>query len=282
VETYKTVATSLENDHIEVGAVNCAKEKTLCSEYFAVTSYPMLMMVGSADRGTQQIFSQKDSKDADTLTKWARQVAEEWTWLYSQAILEPIKSNEAFDELVLASNSLWFLVFTDGVYCGACRTAMTNALRLSSSVAGVAKVGVVNCEDEQTQYLCYERVKLPPPPHSPQVRIFKSGPKDHASSPGYTGEVLYNANEMQPHVALRLAELVARNALNDQFPPQALAAAGGKNDYDSGKTGDEDREKPPPRPEPMWNGPDAESQPRGIAWGGGGGGASHRNMISGR
>ena len=27
-----------------------------------------------------------------------------------------------------------------GVYCGACRTAMTNALRLSSSVAGVAKV----------------------------------------------------------------------------------------------------------------------------------------------
>jgi hypothetical protein len=61
-----------------VGAVNCAKEKTLCSEYFAVTSYPMLMMVGSSERGTQQIYSQKGVKDASSLTDWARKVAEEW------------------------------------------------------------------------------------------------------------------------------------------------------------------------------------------------------------
>lgn len=104
---------------------------------------------------------------------------------------------------------------------------MTNALRLSAGVAGLAKVGVVNCEEEQAQDLCYQRAKLPAPPHAPQVRILRSGPKDAASAPGYMGEVLYNANEMQPHVALRLAELVARNALNDQLPPQALASAGG-------------------------------------------------------
>ena len=114
-----------------------------------------------------------------------------------------------------------------GVYCGQCRTAMTNALRLSAGVAGLAKVGVVNCEEEEAQELCYQRAKLPAPPHAPQVRIFRSGAKDAASAPGYMGEVLYNANEMQPHVALRLAELVARNALNDQLPPQALASAGG-------------------------------------------------------
>jgi hypothetical protein len=117
-----------------VGAVNCAKEKTLCSEYFAVTSYPMLMMVGSSERGTQQIYSQKGVKDASSLTDWARkvgeewrwlvnsvfsgrgvaealswQVGEEWRWLYSQAVLEQIKSETAFDELVLGRYSIYLL-----------------------------------------------------------------------------------------------------------------------------------------------------------------------------
>ena len=236
--------------------------------------------VGSAERGTQQIYSQKDSKSAEAVTAWARRVAEEWTWLYSQANLELLPSDDAFDSAVLASDKMWFIVFTDGVYCGQCRTAMTNALRLSAGVAGLARVGVVNCEDSSAQGLCYHRANLPSPPYAPQVRIFRSGAKHAAAAPGYMGEVLYNANDMQPHVALRLAELVARNALNDQLPPSSLASAGDKGDYDSGSAGDEDRPPPPPpRPEPMWNGPDADSQPRGIAWGGAGGGSSHRVMI---
>jgi len=90
VEPYKAVAKKLEEDHIEVGAVNCAKEKTLCSEHFAVTSYPMIMMVGSAERGTQQIYSQKESKTADSLVTWARQVAEQWPCL--RARHAPIRS----------------------------------------------------------------------------------------------------------------------------------------------------------------------------------------------
>mmetsp|Transcript_15762 Transcript_15762/g.23152 ORF Transcript_15762/g.23152 Transcript_15762/m.23152 type:complete len:667 (+) Transcript_15762:33-2033(+) len=283
VEPYKAVAKKLEEDHIEVGAVNCAKEKTLCSEHFAVTSYPMIMMVGSAERGTQQIYSQKESKTADSLVTWARQVAEEWTWLYASAVLEPLNTDAAFDQVVLSSKMLWFVVFTDGVYCGQCRTAMTNALRLSAGVAGMAKVGVVNCEEDSAQALCYERARLPAPPHAPEVRIFKSGAKHAAAAPGYMGEVLYNPNDIQPHVALRLAELVARNALNHELPPSSVASSGGKGEYDSGATGDEDKQPPPPRrPEPMWNGPDAESLPKGIAWGGGGGGAGHRNMIGGR
>ena len=44
-EPFKTIAKNLEDDNIEVGAVNCAKEGTLCGEHFAVTSYPMIMMV---------------------------------------------------------------------------------------------------------------------------------------------------------------------------------------------------------------------------------------------
>jgi len=198
------------------------------------------------------------------------QVAEEWTWLYASAVLEPLNTDAAFDQVVLSSKMLWFVVFTDGVYCGQCRTAMTNALRLSAGVAGMAKVGVVNCEEDSAQALCYERAGLPAPPHAPEVRIFKSGAKDGGAAPGYMGEVLYNPNDIQPHVALRLAELVARNALNHELPPSSVASSGGKGEYDSGATGDEDKQPPPPRrPEPMWNGPDAESLPKGIAWGGG-------------
>lgn len=134
VEPFKEIAKNLEEDHIEVGAVNCAKEKTLCSEYFAVTSYPMIMMVGSADRGTQQIFSQKEAKNAETVTRWARQVAEEWTWLYSQAVFEPISNDAAFDALVLASTPLWFVVFTDGLH--PYHTISASACTSSHEIAG--------------------------------------------------------------------------------------------------------------------------------------------------
>lgn len=51
-----------------------------------------------------------------------------------------------FNEVIMASLDLWFVVFTDGVYCGACRSAMTNALRLSAGLTGMAQVAVVNCD----------------------------------------------------------------------------------------------------------------------------------------
>lgn len=44
-----------------------------------------------------------------------------------------------------------------------------------------------------------------------------------------------------------------------QLPPAALTT-GGKGDYDSGHTGDEEKEKNPSRPQPMWNGPGGSSQ----------------------
>jgi len=119
---------------------------------------------------------------------------------------------------------------------------MTNALRLSAGLSGMAKVGLVNCEEELTEMLCYKRAKLPSPPHAPQVRVFKTGLKYTSTLPGYMGDVLYNANEIQPHIALRLAEIVARNALNDQLPKSALAAKGSKGDYKSDHIKDEDTE----------------------------------------
>jgi hypothetical protein len=37
-------------------------------------------------------------------------VGEEWRWLYSQAILDQIKSESAFDELVLGRYSIYLLL----------------------------------------------------------------------------------------------------------------------------------------------------------------------------
>eukprot|EP00961_Rhodomonas_salina_P150884 2031885-Rhodomonas_salina.2 len=66
---------------------------------------------------------------------------------------------------------MWFIIFTDGVHCGPCRTAMTNGLRLSAGVAGLAQVGVVDCEEPDMSDLCYTTLQLPAPPHQPQVRV---------------------------------------------------------------------------------------------------------------
>eukprot|EP00960_Hanusia_phi_P047237 758314-Hanusia_phi.AAC.2 len=222
------------------------------------------MLVGSAERGTQQIYAQSQSKDPEKIISWARAVAKEWRWLYSQTDVPTFKSSSDFRRSVLGSLDLWFVVFTDGMFCGPCRTAITNLLRLSAGVAGLAKAAIVDCEADEMHGLCYDDVKLPPPPHSPEIRIFRKGPKDNATAPNYYGDCLFDSHDVQPHVALKLAELVARNALADEMPQEALFAAGGKGDYEDG----EDRPGSGERPQPMWNGHTEAELPRGIAWGG--------------
>ena len=61
------------------------------------------------------------------MVSWARAVAEEWTFLYKQAVLEPLSSDALFDSSVLGSELLWFVVFTDGVYCSQCRLVVSKA-----------------------------------------------------------------------------------------------------------------------------------------------------------
>ena len=48
-----------------------------------------------------------------------------------------ITSAAMFDETVLGSEALALAVFSDGLHCSPCRTAVTNALRLSTSLAGL-------------------------------------------------------------------------------------------------------------------------------------------------
>ncbi|KAJ1492869.1 hypothetical protein T484DRAFT_1770099, partial [Baffinella frigidus] len=181
VKPYKSIARSLEHEAVEagavncekdtemcsewfaiafVGAVNCEKDKEMCSEWFAIASYPMLMLVGSDERGTQQMYTQTNSKDAESVLKWAK--------------MPHITSEAMFDEVVLNSEALALAVFSDGwLHCSPCRTAVTNSLRLAASLkvlGGAAQVVLVNCEEKGNDALCYQRAKLPPPPHLPQVR----------------------------------------------------------------------------------------------------------------
>lgn len=120
-------------------------------------------------------------------------------------------------------------------------------------------------------------MEIASPPHAPQVRIFKSGNKDAKTSPDYVGEILYNSNEMEPHVALRLAEMVARNAMNDRLPESGIGIYGEKGDYESGKTGDELKDEDlndlddqneywHEKPETMWNGPGIDTKSTGKPW----------------
>jgi hypothetical protein len=61
-------------------------------------------------------------------------------WLYDHSLVDLMHSAEEFETSVLDSLDLWFIVFTDGLHCGPCRTAMTNALRLDAGLNGIAKV----------------------------------------------------------------------------------------------------------------------------------------------
>lgn len=148
----------------------------------------------------------------------------------------------------------------------------TIAAQLTS---GWAQVGAVDCEDPKAHDLCYKRIGVPTPPHSPQIRIFRKGKKDVESAPGYVGEVLYNANEIEPHIALKLSERVVRHALSDELPESSLAAGGSAGDFQS------DEKPEQKQPEPQWSGGHRRKDTTGAhrRVGGGGGGGRGRGQI---
>ena len=94
------------------------------------------------------------------------------------------------------------------------------------------------------------------------------------------GELLYNSNEIEPHVALQITERAIRMTLaNIEKEEDGLSAS--KGDFQKEKEDDEEEDEmpppPPPRPKPMWNGPE---RPPPIAWDGGGAGG-RRDRIAG-
>jgi len=120
------------------------------------------------------------------------------------------------------------------------------------------------------------------PPFAPQVYGFGVG----GPFPLESGEMLYNANEVPPHAALKLIESVVR--LSAKKDEMGLDAGGGKEArWDDDKDDEEDPQTPPqPRRPPSfdksrklnWNGPSAG----GLVGGGvGGGGEGGINLIGG-
>lgn len=79
---------------------------------------------------------------------WAREIAEEWRWLFASASL-PALTPATFNATVLEDDSsLWLVLFTDGTECGPCKTAQTNMLRLS---AGKRPSETIETTSVQTQ-----------------------------------------------------------------------------------------------------------------------------------
>jgi len=129
---------------LEVGAVNCEGNMVVCQNEFNIRKYPTVRLV-SPSFGTQhelQVGGEAEMREA------AYEVAAEWLWLFDRAKVEKTKSKEEFEEKVLNSEEFHIVLFLDGETCGPCRSAKTNALRLSAGLlegGGSGVVSYVNC-----------------------------------------------------------------------------------------------------------------------------------------
>jgi hypothetical protein len=277
---------------VEVGAINCETNADLCMRDFNLRKYPTVRIVSPA-HGTQHEIT--EALDAHSIKEAVYDIASEWLWLFSRASVDEIESEEMFNTEVMESESFVVVLFLDGETCGPCRSAKTNALRLSaglmSSGADVA-VKYLNCaKNSAIRSFCESKVGVPGAPHAPQVRGYSAGGREEKDREGgVSGEVLYNANEIPPHAALRMIESIVRLSTKVKEAGSSLAGEekGQKGDWDEGIKEEEAEDRlpsdnfpPPPSNynKLNWNGPSARSNLQG---GGGGGGLPQRHMLGGR
>lgn len=244
VNTWKEVSRILKDKEVEVGAVNCEVETRLCKDTFGIRSYPTFRVINKK-YGTQQEYTDHTHMTtAQHIADWALKVANEWRWLFSRANLEVVTA-ATFSSQVLNSEDFWLVLFLDSVECSACKTAKTNMMRLSAGLRGQVSVGYIDCEQPENRELC-RHCGLPTPPHAPQVLAFREGVKQANDQ----GEVLYNPNLVEPHIALQLTERIIR--LSKAKASADALMVGKESGWDEGK---EEEEPDIPPPEPMWNGP---------------------------
>ncbi len=266
IPSFKQIAEQLAEDtsvDVEVGSVNCVTNPTICGDWFGIRSYPTLLAVNDK-HGTRQEYH--GSKSVPETKSWIQKVAKEWKWLFVQSNIITMTTKEEFEKEVVASELFWIVVFMDGFDCSACKTAKTNAMRLSASLRGYTdvQVGMVDCEEPDAFELCYGEdggQDLPSRPHAPVVKGYGSGGKAQNTR----GEILYNTNEVEPHVALEMLDHTIRMVLNDRLNNTSAVGMANDGSYAENEKDKEEDKKEPERPEPMWNGP-VRRQP--IAWGG--------------
>ena len=108
-------------------------------------------------------------------------------------------------------------------------------MRLSAGLRGMpVRIAIVDCEQPDNVEFCYTKHGLPKPPIGPQVKAWprSKGPKvelyedeatgdlrvqDGQQESAVRGELLYNVNMLEPHVALRIVEKSVRLALKDEM-----------------------------------------------------------------
>jgi len=260
---FKEAALKMADEDVDFGAVNCAKHREFCATRFNIPSYPTIRAI-NRKHGTQQIYHDASSQGADATIEWSRRVANEWLWLFARANLTTA-DHTTIESVVLPSKDLWVIVFSDGLDCAPCKTAKTNAMRLSAGLRGLAKIGILDCDaSDENREVC-DQHGAPQPPHAPMVKAWRRGTK----VAGDPGEELYNANEIEPHIALRIAEHALRLALADELDDIKAASRGAPGDFQGDEKEPEEPEGPPP--DMMWNGP---KRREALAWGDGGGQAN--------
>ena len=151
---------------------------------------------------------------ADKIAEWAVSTAAGWRVLFATANVTALDAS-SFQERVMEDEArVWVVLFTDGLVCAPCRVAKTNLMRLSAHLRGLAVgVGVVDCELPSNRDLCYSRIELPQRPHAPEFRAWPRG--DKADLP--RGEALFDAADMETHLALQLVARSLRLALAPGF-----------------------------------------------------------------
>ena len=98
--TFAALAEHLRDDEsVAVGAVNCAVEQHLCGSVFNIRAYPTIRLI-SKRHGTQQEFGDQAHKTVDAMAAWAREIAQEWTWLFARANLTDVVDEADFQQQV--------------------------------------------------------------------------------------------------------------------------------------------------------------------------------------
>ena len=291
VSSWRETARNLiaNDDELEIGAVNCEKQRSICGDWFEISSYPSVMLI-NRDYGMVQRYPKSREKAPELIREWALSISREWRYLMAASNVTMVTA-DTFPSVVLNSTDLWVVAFMDGVVCAQCRMAKTNMMRLSAGLRGMpVRIAIVDCEQPENQDFCYEKHGLPQPPHRPQVKAWprSSGSKvelyededtgnlrvkDGQQESAIRGELLYNVNMLEPHVALRIVEKSVRLALKDEMDEKVLReisrslrhAAG---DFASEKDEDEEDDMPPPPPPGgmHWDGPEQRHKP--LPWNG--------------
>ena len=277
VNEWQATGALMRDDDVEVGAINCEKNRDLCADWLAVSAYPSIVLL-NRQHGTVQLYPEGGDRTPDAIRSWALAIAAEWRYLFAASNVTSLDAG-SFDATVLRSERAWLVMFSDGLVCSQCRTAKTNLMRLSASLRGMpVGVGLVDCEQPANRELCYETHALPPSPHRPQLKMWRSGDKrpDDDGAPSAKGELLYNPNQLESHVALQIAERAMRLALHDRLPTDEADSfdnAAADPLHAAGGGFQEEREAPrapdgaPTRPSTFqWDGPQMRHKP--LPWGG--------------